>query len=471
VPRRISTFKGIIIPLVVFFSRHRAWARDLPALVTSIMTNATPYDHTTPPPSPQTNSQSQTPQISCAVFRPPVTVNPRQTTPAAAYIPLREGRTVARDGFYALRKSASFPSRTTSFSIPENSNSKANPYKNGGVPVAPLAVRPQTAHDKAPERKPEPNLLDDLQDDIPQKPTMPKVPKLNDMATVEPASSTKTKVKKNKVNWTSKLRQQRRPSEIFNMNFSFNSPSRRRPSDHTPQVSPRTSISSDSSSPTPTPEEPFKRQRVDSSSNPNPNSSPSFTHNSSGYNLGPAPSGPANIWFAEDILRLTPISTRAPPHPGFPVSFTSLFSREAFARTRKSAEQEDDECYHTYLDEQRLRDNSSPHQTRIFHMDMDDSLHHHSSTHDPIRAIDSAKEARISGLVTNPKHANTHTRKSTASSSASGSTRTRRTSSSLSNPDPSTDKFLEHVRKSQEARRCNSAEKKREEVWLGDDPL
>ncbi|USP73342.1 hypothetical protein yc1106_00616 [Curvularia clavata] len=68
--------------------------------------------------------------------------------------------------------------------------------------------------------------------------------------------------------WTfpKKLRKKRRrPSEIFNINFGFGFSSRRRQSsDYSPQISPRTSISSASGSPRSEMAESFKRQRIDS---------------------------------------------------------------------------------------------------------------------------------------------------------------------------------------------------------------
>jgi hypothetical protein len=478
------------------------------------MINTTPYDHTTPPSSPQTNSQSHTVKPSCAVSRSQAAVKPRQTTPAATYTPLGECRTVARDGMYcALRKSASCPNNKISSSTTKSSVSKATSRKKGGFLAAPLPSRPKATQDKVVTHKPEENLLRDLlQDDVPQASTMPKAPKSNNMTTIKATSNptaTKTKVKKDKPLWVSRLCP--RPSDIFNMSFSFSTPSRRRLSDHTPQISPRASISPEPISPTPTPEEPTtcpsissdssspapsppedstkslsvssdssppkptreespKRQRFDSSGvnmSPLPIPHTLSTHHSGGYNLGPTPTGPANIWFAEDIMSFRPVSTLIEAHPGFPVDFATLFSNDTPPR-----KQDDEEEYHAYLNEQRHRENLSPNQTRIFHLEMDELQ---CSTTKHQKSL--SKEARILGLpsivhIPNTTRANNTTvqRKSydTARTSASGSTRTGRTSSSQS--DPSTDRFLTHVRKSQEARRRHSASMN-SEVWLGADPL
>ncbi|KNG52634.1 hypothetical protein DDE82_001643 [Stemphylium lycopersici] len=84
------------------------------------------------------------------------------------------------------------------------------------------------------------------------------------------ASSTPTSKSSFKdTTWTfpKKLKKKRRrPSEIFNINFGFGFSSRRRQSsDYSPQVSPRTSISSASGSPrSDMMTESFKRQRIDS---------------------------------------------------------------------------------------------------------------------------------------------------------------------------------------------------------------
>jgi hypothetical protein len=441
------------------------------------MTDPTPYDHTTPPPSPQTNSQSRTPQLSCAVTRPQATVKSHQTAPAAAYTPPCEGRTVARDGFYyPLRRSSSFPSSQTSSHTTQHLIPKENPHKDTDFSLTPLAGRPQPSRDETARGKPQLSLLERfLMDTVPQVSHLTQVHVPDEMAT----DGKPKKKKKLPAVWTSKLRQPRRPSEIFNINFSFSASSRRGPSDHTPQISPRTSISSDSGSPTSTSEDSFKRQRVDSSDSSSMTLKP-FTTNSprsDGWCPGPSPSpnGAPGSWFPEHIKSFCPVATSADPHPGFLVDFASSSSDEA--RRKK-----DEQGYHDYLNEERRHLNSSPDENRIFYMDMDveDDI-------PPAYREDVTKQARILGLsgnATNIKRASTvhiDTRKcgaqSGSSSSGSGSYRTR-TSSTMS--DPSTDKFLTHVRASQEARklaRTLSEGKKGVyanddmKIWLGNDPL
>jgi hypothetical protein len=317
--------------------------------------------------------------------------------------------------------------------------------------------------------------------------TMPKDSNLDNMSKGE------SKPKKTKLPalWTSKLRKPLHPSDIFNMSFSFSTPSRRRPSDHTPQISPRTSISSDSDSPSSSPGGSFKRQRIDSSDSnttlkpfsPFSFSSPSPPHDSHGYIFGPSPSpnGPSGYWFQEHVKSFRPVATSAEAHPGFPVDFNGPSSPSNEGTRRKK----DEQGYHDYLDEERRRDNSSPHKTRIFCMDMDDPVPDANVSKEDLN-----KQARILGLSSNMpniKRASTmrlhHTRKggahSGSSSSASGSgSYITRTSSTMS--DPSTDKFLTHVRASQEARalaRTLSGGSKggvfanEAKIWLGDDPL
>jgi hypothetical protein len=441
------------------------------------MTKPTPYDHTTPPPSPQTNSQSRTPQLSCAVTRPQATVKSHQTTPAAAYTPPCEGRTVARDGFnYPLRRSSSFPRLKSSYFIRQDSPYKGILQKNTDVPLTPLAGRPQPSRDETAGSKPQLSLLQQFLMD-----TVPQVSHLTSVHVPDEMSPDGKKKKKLPAIWTSKLRQPRRPSEVFNINFSFSASSRRRPSDHTPQISPRTSISSDSGSPTFTSEDCFKRQRVDSSGSSSTTLKP-FSSNSptcdryQGPGLLTSPSGPSGSWFPEHIKSFRPVATSADPHPGFLVDFSGASSPAEEAHRKN-----DEQGYHDYLDEERRQLNSSPDENRIFYMDMDveDDI-------PPAYREDVTKQARILGLASNAaniKRASTvhiDTRKGGAQSSSSSSGGSYRTRSSSTMSDPSTDKFLTHVRASQAARvlaRTLSEGKKGvyanddTNIWLGDDPL
>ncbi|EUC49675.1 hypothetical protein COCMIDRAFT_1515 [Bipolaris oryzae ATCC 44560] len=89
------------------------------------------------------------------------------------------------------------------------------------------------------------------------------------LPTHQPMSTSSPKISFKDTTWTfpKKLKKKRpRPSDIFNINFGFGFSSRRRQSsDYSPQVSPRTSISSASGSPRTEMTECFKRQRIDSS--------------------------------------------------------------------------------------------------------------------------------------------------------------------------------------------------------------
>ncbi|XP_014561741.1 hypothetical protein COCVIDRAFT_85762 [Bipolaris victoriae FI3] len=89
------------------------------------------------------------------------------------------------------------------------------------------------------------------------------------LPTHQPMSTSSPKISFKDTTWTfpKKLKKKRpRPSDIFNINFGFGFSSRRRQSsDYSPQVSPRTSISSASGSPRTEMTESFKRQRIDSS--------------------------------------------------------------------------------------------------------------------------------------------------------------------------------------------------------------
>ncbi|EOA89674.1 uncharacterized protein SETTUDRAFT_183049 [Exserohilum turcica Et28A] len=84
----------------------------------------------------------------------------------------------------------------------------------------------------------------------------------------QPITAASSKLSFKDTTWTfpKKLKKKRRrPSDLFNINFGFGFSSRRRQSsDDSPHVSPRTSISSPSASPRADLMESFKRQRIDS---------------------------------------------------------------------------------------------------------------------------------------------------------------------------------------------------------------
>lgn len=129
------------------------------------------------------------------------------------------------------------------------------------------------------------------------------------LPTHQPMSTSSPKISFKDTTWTfpKKLKKKRpRPSEIFNINFGFGFSSRRRQSsDYSPQVSPRTSISSASGSPRTEMAECFKRQRIDSSG-----SDAEVTRSKSAR-----------------LEIITPTTTRSQceePHPGQLVDFTQI---------------------------------------------------------------------------------------------------------------------------------------------------
>ncbi|KAF1843990.1 uncharacterized protein K460DRAFT_379023 [Cucurbitaria berberidis CBS 394.84] len=124
------------------------------------------------------------------------------------------------------------------------------------------------------------------------------------------------------------FRKKRRPSEVFNMNFSFEMASSRRSCDRTPQISPRTSISSVFAPPSPSIEDSFKRQRIDSSgyelSLTFPFSRPALVARARGRGLG-SPATLRRDSASQDpttsFVRRNVIPTEA--HPGQLVDFAS----------------------------------------------------------------------------------------------------------------------------------------------------
>lgn len=90
-------------------------------------------------------------------------------------------------------------------------------------------------------------------------------PKSMSKSKSKPKSKPKVKEEPKTLDWfTGLARKKRRSSELFNKNFGFHSASLHAPSDHTPPISPRTSISHDQVRPPSRTEESAKRRRVDS---------------------------------------------------------------------------------------------------------------------------------------------------------------------------------------------------------------
>jgi hypothetical protein len=436
------------------------WARDLHSQITSIMSNTTAYDRITHPPCPRTNIQAQTPRPFLKQDKSQTIASPHQTSRAAAYLPIprptpREDQDVARDGLYnGLTKSAKAPSSAASTLTLTNCTAAANARKtNYFKRLPPLPTGIHKAQSEPLRSTQERNILRHMTPLTPITTFNNAVPAK--LSTMEPALTPKITPAVKAASWAINLHKKRRPSQIFNMNFSFGSPSRRRPSDHTPHISPRSSISSASTSP---PEESImKRQRIDSSGSDMPfpllGTKVSPTHNMVGYNLGAAPEGPANIWGMDTDARLLPLPVE--PHPGRPVDFSAS---RTYSRLGSQS-------YHDFLVETARR-NSSP---RV--------LRNRAPDRPKQEQLD--KEARI--LVLDSHCASSRKRTCTVqrteidiyhnplppltSTSTSSSSRTptqsgsnssttsrfsNRTTSSMS--DPSAEAFLRHVRASREAR-------------------
>lgn len=242
-----------------------AWARDHTHASTSQMFVPTPYDCTTPPWLSQTSpfpnfpvQQTSTNTLPASHFAP----DPRLPRPA----PREQG--LQDDLFYAFTRDAYLSSETTAakevarhlqpYYPPTEKTNRTLPlprYTNQGhnhnnlqfftpfTPFTPLTPTIPNAFNMEVTSRPLPSLL-------PQSAPMAMASK--------PA---------NAAPWSFpnlKKRRRRRASQIFNMNFSFGFGSRRKSQDHSPDISPRTSISSASGSPRSEVEQSSKRQRIDS---------------------------------------------------------------------------------------------------------------------------------------------------------------------------------------------------------------
>jgi hypothetical protein len=456
------------------------WARDVSAHVTRTMDNSTPYDHTTPPLSPPNNIQSQIPREPRDVRGLPAIDVSRQLA-AYAHTPRPADHIVPRDSLCnGSRKPGRYSARGTFATRTQRSQ---NLQDRASLILPPISTtvnhqkegRPLNYNFRFPvhqddilqilttpwHNKPRYRGVDVMPTAVmmaPQMPTIPKAPtspmsKLDTNSKVTPEvtkcfspmkRSNSSKSQKSDSSWGSRVR--KRPGEIFDAAFSFWSPSRRR-ADMSHPVSPRTSVSSDSGSPTPTPDEfHIKKQRIDSSGT---KVTTSPTHNKNGYNHEPAPTGPANIWLEEDTTRFSPIATSADPHPGRPVDFS--FPSYSNLQNLQCRRKESIEGYHTYLEEERRRSSDAAYSDPwVFAIELEASKSHAKEVEERVD-----KEARILGLTTNIpsctlKRASTTNhgqRRLCLPSTASRSSTLCRT-----NSDNSTDRFLSHVRASQQAR-------------------
>ncbi|KAH7394111.1 hypothetical protein DE146DRAFT_634026 [Phaeosphaeria sp. MPI-PUGE-AT-0046c] len=457
------------------------------------MANSTPYDYTTTPPYPQSGYQSQIPQGSCAVTKWRAQVPPGRSPPP--YATSYTSRPAPREGQAVAQDVDLFDIRTRCVSLSDRDKPgyfdflKQRPTKlgtQGGLPEhTSLPDKQPNQHSQTMELglDPPPNLrIERLPDDVPMNPTTPKLVRPPSLSTGQLTMKVNSSTNTNST-LTAKLRRPRLPGNIFDVSFSFTAPSHRHVSDLTPPISPRTSISSDSSSPTPTPEEPFKRQRIEPSTT-TPRSAQqtapvnlSATHKSANFNAASAPLGPSTSWCLRDPLefkdpkRFGIAVTHIEPHPGTLIDFSAATkSLEAIRQKREEEE------YHDYLDQvRRHNDLPSPDEPRtLFDMDVEEQEQLSSQQRELL-----GKGMRLFGL-----EADVHGRrracsmnptllKSPTSSSSANQYSGARPGSSSS--DPSMDRFLTHVRASQEAR----AAKLRQQIfrngetkgWLGDEPL
>jgi hypothetical protein len=385
-----------------------------------------------------------------------------------------ESRSVARyDTCNKLRKSASFPSTNNLDSIKEHSALSTDIQTEGHpLGLSLCADWVQNHHSPHIEHTPEPEKS---QHTAPLALPVCNNLLINDMPKIEAIGTRKVDTKP-KPSWASRIRQQSRASEIFNLSFSFKNPSLRCQWDRTPQISPRTSLSPNSSPSTSIPDETFKRQRVDSSGsslNINPDTPGSALHILQGYNFGHTPTEPVHFWFADDMMCLRTVATRTEAHPGFPVDLTGTSNVHSASEVK-----EDAESYHKYLDKDRRSSSPTDEMRMLFDMEMDEHKPH-------IQAETLNKEARILGVSSNIgdcKRSNTLEMKSRKSlrrpsvnNLGSSSVQGR---STMPKSVSSTDRFLMNVRASQEARASRKKEGHRNSFvnedcddWLGDGPL
>lgn len=286
--------------------------------------------------------------------------------------------------------------------------------------------------------------------------------------------------------WAAQLvRKKRRPSEIFNMSFSFNTASQRQPCDHTPQISPRSSMSKAQVTPTVSDEESFKRQRIDSTGSDMtlgfPFGKPTSPKSQRGRDLGSPAMRPR-----DSSTHFTPPCSRnntyTEAHPGELVDFAS----PCIPPGDSSFVTEYDLClysdaYHDYLATstrrksfptgewaaRRIRDEVQM-LARLENLDTEAEEFAPSKIQTASlgrkRACTLERKERTSRKAA-PRSCASSTAASLSSSSMTdrsfvhGASPLRRSTS-----DPSTDAFLKHVRASLEARRERQA-KIREGAW------
>ncbi|KAF1946409.1 hypothetical protein EJ02DRAFT_418521 [Clathrospora elynae] len=265
------------------------------------MATPTPYDRTTPPTILQTKPLPKSPRKTTSTGASRYAGNPRDLRPAAyphTPRPAPRGCDLQNDSYEAFTMDVYLSSSSPAVQEVAHS-SKLQAQRKLPLP-------------KFTRRKPEMEMLRPLtplhiDTSSAMSKQLPSFPPTNKAGPIAKAAA-----------WTFEKRKKKkcRPSVVFNMNFSFNIARRRGSSDHSPQVSPRTSISSASIPLPQLTEESFKRQRVDSTGAdvavPIPFRKPALVTSTRGL---PVPIPPLS-------LSPSPPSTPCDPHPGQLVDFS-----------------------------------------------------------------------------------------------------------------------------------------------------
>jgi hypothetical protein len=301
------------------------------------------------------------------------------------------------------------------------------PRHNPTQPQAPTAVhRRQALLGRS--------IEDMLQDD--------KLPVLDN-----PVPSPKPKTTVKSAAWVGKVCRKRRCSDLFNKNFSFGPASQSNSSQHSPQVSPRSSISSASS--ISLVGQPAKRQRVDSSNSEISHSRSEISHSRSAQSPGAIRPDRCRSIYASSTTHSCQHATGdiplySTPHPGHPVDFTTpqveLYDECGSIIEPESYESSiHDDCFEPYQ-----RRASFP-KAYLRHQIAEEFARRGRLKHEEAR--DEMERARVIGWASSVASSNDAAQKSSSASSDSSA----RTSSSGATD--SMEAFLRHVRASFEARK------------------
>jgi len=482
------------------------WPRDVSAHVTRPIDNSTPYDQATPPPSPPNNIRTQTPRSSGGVKGLPATDVPRQTA-ACPPSPRPADHLVAQDDLhYDNRKPGPSSGNETTFT-PSTQRTQDSLKQNTSVSITtPLslfdATKPDHLQDIVPGRpstprynKPQParyrgvDNMPALTMTAPRLPMFPKAapkprPAKLDLTPLVVESVETSTIPRRQLSWSARARKRR--NSIFDETFNFWAPSRRKRA-HSPPVSPRTSLArSDSGSPTPTPENPSIKRHCVGASGSKTATSPKHNSASSERRL-------ASAGLEEDIARISLDATSSEAHPGSPVDFssTSYFTTQP-ERGRRTSQYP----YPSYLEHSRERSPSlNPNASLVFAVPLNQYHHHAREVEEELaegpHILDLASTStshRLSftdstssdDVPSRPRSNSSSQRPSIETISSTGSSTLVNSSSSGSGSESHADRFLTHVRASQEARRRRSTEDRRRifvkndenDKWLiGDEPL